>query len=179
MTKKFGISLFKSKSKLKNGFNWWLSGKESTCKAGHAGAACLIPGSERSPKTEGMATQYSCPKCLKNPMDRGTWQAQSTGSQSQIQLKPLSIQWALKKLISRFKGCIYLPTVDFNYKFQYSLLQTRYSPKNSCFVSLSLSFHMCVCVCVCIYIFAFGLSFSFCLSCNSDILACIKILSII
>ena len=39
----------------------------------------LIPGSGRSPgEGNGNPLQYSC---LENPMDRGAWQAQSTGSQ--------------------------------------------------------------------------------------------------
>ena len=45
-----------------------LSGKESTCQAGHTG---LIPGSGRSSgKENGNPFQYSC---LGNPMDRVTW----------------------------------------------------------------------------------------------------------
>ena len=45
-------------------------GKESSCKAGDAG---LIPASGRSPGGgNGNPLQYSC---LKNPMDRGAWQA--------------------------------------------------------------------------------------------------------
>ena len=39
----------------------------------------LIPGLERSPgEGNGYPLQYSC---LDNPMDRGAWQLQSTGSQ--------------------------------------------------------------------------------------------------
>ena len=39
----------------------------------------LIPGLERSPgEGNGYLLQYSC---LDNPMDRGAWQLQSTGSQ--------------------------------------------------------------------------------------------------
>ena len=43
----------------------------------NAGDVDLIPGSGRSPRVgNGSPLQYSC---LKNPMDRGTWQAiQST-----------------------------------------------------------------------------------------------------
>ena len=41
----------------------------------------VIPGSGRSPeKRNDYIFQYSC---LENPMDRGAWQAQSMGSQSQ------------------------------------------------------------------------------------------------
>ena len=45
---------------------WWLSDKESTCKAGNPGS---VPGSERSSR-EGNSNplQYSC---LENSMDRG------------------------------------------------------------------------------------------------------------
>ena len=39
----------------------------------------LIPGLKRSPgEGNGYPLQYSC---LDNPMDRGAWQLQSTGSQ--------------------------------------------------------------------------------------------------
>ena len=48
----------------------WLSGKESTCHAGDAGA---VPGLGRSPgEGNGNPLQYSC---LGNPMDRGGWWA--------------------------------------------------------------------------------------------------------
>ena len=52
------------------GFPRSLVGKESACNAGDSG---LIPGLGRSPG-EGNSNplQYSC---LKNPMDRGAWQA--------------------------------------------------------------------------------------------------------
>ena len=49
---------------------WWLSGKEPTCNGGDPG---LIPWSGRSlGEGNGNPLQYSC---LKNPMDRGGWQA--------------------------------------------------------------------------------------------------------
>ena len=52
---------------------WWLSGKESTCNARATGGTSSIPGSGRSPGGgHGNPLQYSC---LKNPMDRGAWQA--------------------------------------------------------------------------------------------------------
>ena len=53
-------------------------GKESACNGGDLN---LILGSERSPG-EGNSNplQYSC---LETPMDRGAWQLQSMGSQSQ------------------------------------------------------------------------------------------------
>ena len=51
----------------------WLRGKESACNAGDAGDRSLIPGSGRSPEgRNGKPLQYSC---LRNPMDRGAWQA--------------------------------------------------------------------------------------------------------
>ena len=47
-----------------------LDGEESTCNVGVVG---LIPGSGRFPGGEpGNPFQYSC---LKNPLDRGAWQA--------------------------------------------------------------------------------------------------------
>ena len=56
-----------------SGLPWWLSGKESTCNAGTAGALGSIPGSGRSPgEGHDNPLQYSC---LENPMDRGTWRA--------------------------------------------------------------------------------------------------------
>ena len=49
------------------------AGKESPCNAGAAGDSGSIPGEGRSPgKGNGNLLQYSC---LKNPLDRGTWQA--------------------------------------------------------------------------------------------------------
>ena len=54
------------------------SGKESACNAGDSGSS---PGSGRSPGGgHGNPFQYSC---LENPMDRGAWQAEFMGSQSQ------------------------------------------------------------------------------------------------
>ena len=50
------------------GLPWWLSGKESTCKAGNLGS---IPGLGKSPgEKNGNLLQYSC---LGNPMDTGAW----------------------------------------------------------------------------------------------------------
>ena len=58
-----------------DGLTWWLSGKESACRAGHVGC---IPGSGRSPgEVNGNPLQYSC---LGNLMDRGI-KLQSMGSQ--------------------------------------------------------------------------------------------------
>ena len=50
----------------------WLSGKESACNSGAAGAAGLIPSLGRSPGGgHGNPLQYSC---LENAIDRGAWQ---------------------------------------------------------------------------------------------------------
>ena len=52
-------------------------GKESACHAGDSRDAGLIPGLGRSPRGgHGSPLQYSC---LKNPMDRGAWQATVQG----------------------------------------------------------------------------------------------------
>ena len=52
---------------------WWLSGKESACNAGDTGDVGSIPGSGRSlGRGDGNSLQHSC---LKNCMDRGSWQA--------------------------------------------------------------------------------------------------------
>ena len=49
------------------------AGKESSCNAGDTGDMGSIPGSGRSPGgVNGNPLQYSS---LKNPMDRGAWQA--------------------------------------------------------------------------------------------------------
>jgi len=48
-------------------------GKESSCNAGDAGDAGLIPGLEQSPRREqGNPLRYFC---LENPIDRGAWRA--------------------------------------------------------------------------------------------------------
>ena len=52
-------------------FHWWLSGKESACKAGDAADMGSILGSGRSPG-EGNGSPLQC-SCLENPMDRGAW----------------------------------------------------------------------------------------------------------
>ena len=51
----------------------WLMSKESTCNAGDAGEAGLIPGLERSPG--GGNSNPLQNSCLQNPMDREAWQA--------------------------------------------------------------------------------------------------------
>ena len=67
---------------VRNGLPQWLNGKDSVCSAGAAGS---VPGSGRSPGGgHGNPLQYSC---LKNPVDRGAWQATVDGvTKSQTQL---------------------------------------------------------------------------------------------
>ena len=56
--------------KCKRELPWWLSGKESTCKAGDTG---LTPGLAQFPgEVNGNPLQNSC---LGNSMDRGAWWA--------------------------------------------------------------------------------------------------------
>ena len=65
---------------------WWLTDKESTCKAEDAGNSSSIPGLGRSPR--GYPLQYSC---LENHVDRRAWWATVHGvTKSRMQLKPLS-----------------------------------------------------------------------------------------
>ena len=72
---------------LQIGLSWCLSSKESACNAGVTGDAGSIPGSGRSPEEgNGNLLHYSC---LKNPMDRGSWQA-TMGCKSWTGLKRLS-----------------------------------------------------------------------------------------
>ena len=62
--------------KSQKGFPGGSEVKASACNAEDLG---LIPESERSPgEGNGNPFQYSCPE---NPMDRGTWQANSLGGQ--------------------------------------------------------------------------------------------------
>ena len=78
------------KKKKKIGLPWWLSGKQSACKAGATGDVGLIPGSGRSPGGgHGNPLHYSC---LENPTDRGAWWATvHRVAQSQTQLKKISM----------------------------------------------------------------------------------------
>ena len=60
-------------------FLQWLSGKESTCRAGDSGEEGSIPGLRRSPQGgNGNPLQHSC---LGNSMHRGVWRATIHGSQ--------------------------------------------------------------------------------------------------
>ena len=71
---------------LELGLPRWLSGKESACSVGGAGAACLIPGSGRSPGGGHSSPFQYC--CLENPMDRGAWKPPVRRiTQSQTRLK--------------------------------------------------------------------------------------------
>ena len=54
-------------------FPWRLRCKESTCNAGDAGGAGLIPGTGRSPG-ERHSNQLQC-SCLENPVDGEAWRA--------------------------------------------------------------------------------------------------------
>ena len=75
---------------LQNGLTQCLSGKEVTCSVGDPGDVDLIPGSGRSPEGgHGNRLQYSC---LKNPRDKGAWQARvQTVAKSRTQLKQLTM----------------------------------------------------------------------------------------
>ena len=71
LTGSFICRFFPNKYIQYHGLPWWLSGKESACKAGATGDVGLIPGSRRSPGGgHGKPLQYSC---LENPMDRRVW----------------------------------------------------------------------------------------------------------
>ena len=52
------------------GFPWWLSGKEPVCNAGNTGSVSVLGKSTGEGNDNPL--QHSC---LKNPMDRGAWQA--------------------------------------------------------------------------------------------------------
>ena len=69
-----------------SGLTWWLSSKESACRAGAAGDVSSILGLGRSPGGgHDKPLQYSC---LENPKDRGAWQPTiHRVARSQTQLK--------------------------------------------------------------------------------------------
>ena len=54
------------------GFPGGASAKEFACNAGNTGDTASIPGSRSPGGGRGNPLQYSC---LKNPVDRGAWQA--------------------------------------------------------------------------------------------------------
>ena len=68
----------------------WLSGKESTCRAGDTEDVGSIPGSGKTPEGEhGNPLLYSC---LENPMDIGAWTATlHWAAKSQTRPKRLSV----------------------------------------------------------------------------------------
>ena len=71
------------------GLSWWLSGKESTCKAGESGVMDSIPESRRSPGGgNGNPLQYSC---------QGKFHAQkSQEGYSPWSLKRVGCDWAIQ-----------------------------------------------------------------------------------
>ena len=84
---------------------WWLSGKESACKAGDAGP---IPGSGRSPgEGNGNLLQYSC---LGNPRVRGAWWATVHAvpkSQTRLSTEQQSTHSCARVLTSVLTGVTY------------------------------------------------------------------------
>ena len=69
------------------------AGKESACNAGDPS---LIPGLERSPgEGNGYSLQYSC---LKNSMDRGTWQGCPWGHKESDRTKRLTLSFLIVAL---------------------------------------------------------------------------------
>ena len=60
---------------------WWFGSKESACNSEDID---LIPGPGRSPgEGNGNLLQYSC---LRNPMDRGAWQATVHGVTKELDM---------------------------------------------------------------------------------------------
>ena len=111
-------------------FNWsiadfglprWLSGKESTCRAGDSGDLCLIPGSGRSPGGgHGNPLQYSC---LGNPMDRGAWRATAHKvPKSWTRLKRLSTHTCIADLQYCVSRVQQVHVILFQIPFHYRLL---------------------------------------------------------
>jgi len=98
-------------SKRALGVPQWLSSTESACNAGDTGDAGLISGQGRSlGDGYGNPLQYFC---LKNPMDRGAWQATIHGvTKSQTQLKRLSRAWHSKRALKHLKKSILLLKKD-------------------------------------------------------------------
>ena len=84
------------------GLPQWLSSKESTCSAGHAGS---VPWWRRYPgRGHGNPLQYSC---LENPMDRGSWQAMARRvTKTQIQLKGFTWKMYWRKQITLYVSSI-------------------------------------------------------------------------
>ena len=84
-------------------FPWWLSGKETTSNVRAAKDVGSVPGLERSlGEGNGNPPQYSC---LKNPRDRGAWQAMvNRVTKSQTQLKRLARLPAIKNLTEKARN---------------------------------------------------------------------------
>ena len=77
---------------------WWLSSKESACKAGYAEGSGSVLGLGRSPAgAHDNPLQYSC---LENPLDSGAWWATvHRVAKSWTQLKQLSMHAEKVKVI--------------------------------------------------------------------------------
>ena len=84
-------------------FSWWLSGKETTRNVRAAKDVGSVPRLERSPgEGNGNPPQYSC---LKNPIDRGAWQAMvHRVTKTQTQLKRLARLPAIKNLTEKARN---------------------------------------------------------------------------
>ena len=99
-------------------------GKESTCDAGDTEHMGSIPGSGRSPG-EGNGNPFQYP-CLKNPMDKGAWQA-TVQSVSYLVLKKTSLKTELqlvkKTLINQKIRMICIKVLEFLLSFEVSFLR--------------------------------------------------------
>ena len=99
-------------------------GKESTCDAGDTEHMGSIPGSGRSPG-EGNGNPFQYP-CLKNPMDKGAWQA-TVQSVSYLVLKKTSLKTELqlvkKTLINKKIRMICIKVLEFLLSFEVSFLR--------------------------------------------------------
>ena len=73
--------------------------KNPPANVGDGGDSSLIPGLGRSPGgVNGNPLQYSC---LKNPMDRGTWQATVHGVTKELDMtEQLSVLACIEKAVS-------------------------------------------------------------------------------
>jgi len=135
---------------------WWLSGKESTCKARRQG---FNPGSGRSPGAEnGNPLQYSC---LGNALNRGAWQAAVHGvarvkhcfaTKQQQQQTDVTHFSFLHLILFRFSDiwlyytCILLPLLVFKFfggilfSILHETLKRKTKSKQMLFFSSQLSF---------------------------------------
>ena len=87
----------------KKGFPGSLDGKESACNVGDLSST---PGTGRSPgEGNGNPLQYSC---LKNPTDRGAWQAIAHRvAESQTQLSDFTHSLTLENKVSLYSIMLY------------------------------------------------------------------------